>query len=47
MKCTYPSVIGETSDNKLQKLLDKISFIDFEKPTNVAELKEQIKQQAI
>ena len=47
MKCTYPSVIGETFDNELQKLLDKISFIDFEKPTNVAELKEQIKQQAI
>ena len=47
MKCSYPSVIGETFDNKLQKLLDKISFIDFEKPTNVAELEEQIKQQAI
>jgi len=47
MKCTYPSVIGETSDNKLQKLLDKKSFIDLKKPTNVAELKRQIKQQAI
>tara|TARA_B100000989_G_C19360790_1_gene393163 strand:+ start:75 stop:293 length:219 start_codon:yes stop_codon:yes gene_type:complete len=40
----YPSVIGETIDYEFIALMDKISFIDFTKPTNVLELEQQIKE---
>jgi len=40
----YPSVIGETTENKLVELMDNISFVDFTKPTNVDELEEQLRE---
>ena len=41
---SYPSVIGETTDNELIAIMDKISFIDFTKPATVDELEQQIKE---
>lgn len=35
-----PCVIGETFENEFKQIMDKISFIDWGKPTNVRELKE-------
>ena len=39
-----PCVIGETFENEFKEIMDKISFIDFGKPTNVRELKEYFSQ---
>ena len=39
-----PCVIGETFENEFKQIMDKISFIDFGKPTNVRELKEYFSQ---
>ena len=41
---SYPSVIGETTDNKFIAIMDKISFIDVTKPATVDELEQQIKE---
>ena len=43
-KFSYPSVIGETTDNEFIAIMDKISFIDFTKPATVGELEQQIKE---
>ena len=40
MNLTYPLVVGETFENKFKQIMDKISFIDWGKPTNVKELSE-------
>ena len=42
---SYPSVIGETTDNEFIVIMEKISFIDVKKPNNVGELEQQIKEQ--
>jgi hypothetical protein len=39
-----PCVIGETFENEFKEIMDKISFIDWGKPTNVRELKEYFSQ---
>jgi len=39
-----PCVIGETFENEFKQIMDKISFIDWGKPTNVRELKEYFSQ---
>ena len=39
-----PCVIGGTFENEFKQIMDKISFIDFGKPTNVRELKEYFSQ---
>ena len=39
-----PCVIGETFENEFKEIMDKISFIDWRKPTNVRELKEYFSQ---
>ena len=41
---SYPSVIGETTDNEFIAIMDKISFIDFTEPATVDELEQQIKE---
>ena len=41
---SYPSVIGETTDNEFIVIMEKISFIDVKKPNNVGELEQQIKE---
>ena len=41
---SYPSVIGETTDNEFIVIMEKISFIDVKKPNNVGELERQIKE---
>ena len=41
---SYPSVIGETTNNEFIVIMDKISFIEFTKPANVGELEQQIKE---
>ena len=35
---SYPSVIGETTDNEFIVIMDKISFVDLKKPNNVCEV---------
>ena len=40
MNLTYPLVIGKTFENEFKQIMDKISFIDWGKPTNVKELRE-------
>ena len=40
----FPCVIGETFENEFKEIMDKISFIDWGKPTNVRELKEYFSQ---
>ena len=41
---SYPSVIGETTDNEFIAIMDKISFIDVTKPTTVDKMEQQIKE---
>ena len=41
---SYPSVIGETTDNEFIAIMDKISFIDVTKPATVDKMEQQIKE---
>ena len=41
---SYPSVIGETTDDEFIVIMEKISFIDLKKPSNVEELEQHIKE---
>jgi len=36
----FPCVIGKTFENEFKQIMDKISFVDWGKPTNVKELRE-------
>ena len=41
---SYPSVIGETTDNEFIAIMDKLSFVDLTKSATVDELEQQIKE---
>jgi len=40
----FPTVIGETFDNEIVQIMNKISFVDWGNPTDVRELEEQIRE---